>query len=47
MRWKSTELYYRSINKETEKALIGLHLTPIAMVSVDRHEIERLQDSGD
>lgn len=47
MSWESTELYYRWINQETKKALGGLHSAPIAMVSVDFHEIERLQHDGD
>lgn len=47
MSWESTELYYRWINQETKKALGGLHSAPIAMVSVDFQEIERLQHAGD
>jgi aspartate racemase len=47
MSWESTELYYRCINLETKKALGGLHSAPIAMVSVDFEEIERLQSAGD
>ena len=47
MSWESTELYYRWINEETKRALGGLHSAPIAMVSVDFHEIEELQHRGD
>jgi aspartate racemase len=43
MSWESTELYYRLINEETRRVLGGLHSAPIAMISVDFHEIERLQ----
>ena len=47
MSWESTELYYRWINEETKRALGGLHSAPIAMVSVDFHDIEDLQHRGD
>ena len=47
MSWESTELYYRLINEETKRALGGLHSAPIAMVSVDFHEIEQLQAQED
>jgi len=47
MSWESTELYYRKINEATKQALGGLHSAPIAMVSVDFEEIEKLQHDGD
>jgi len=47
MSWESTGLYYRKINEATKLALGGLHSAPIAMVSVDFSEIERLQHAGD
>ena len=47
MSWESTELYYRLINEQTKRVLGGLHSAPIAMVSVDFHEIEQLQEQGD
>ena len=47
MSWESTELYYRLINEETKRVLGGLHSAPIAMVSVDFHEIEQLQARED
>jgi aspartate racemase len=47
MSWESTELYYRLINEETKRALGGLHSAPIAMVSVDFDEVERLQAQED
>lgn len=43
MSWESTELYYRKINEETRRLRGELHSAPIALVSVDFHEIERLQ----
>lgn len=47
MSWESTEHYYRLINEETRRILGGLHSAPIAMVSVDFQEIEKLQHAGD
>lgn len=47
MSWESTELYYRKINEATKQALGGLHSAPIAMVSVDFQEIEKLQHDDD
>jgi len=47
MSWESTEQYYRLINEATRDTLGGLHSAPIAMVSVDFHEIEALQHAGD
>ncbi len=47
MSWESTELYYRLINQETKRIRGGLHSAPIAMVSVDFQEIERLQSNDD
>lgn len=47
MSWESTELYYRKINEATKRALGGLHSASIAMVSVDFHEIEKLQHDDD
>jgi len=47
MSWESTGLYYRIINEETKRILGGLHSAPIALVSVDFQEIERLQTKGD
>lgn len=46
MSWESTGLYYRKINEATKLALGGLHSAPIAMVSVNFSEIERLQHAG-
>lgn len=47
MSWESTELYYRMINEATKRALGGFHSAPIAMVSVDFYEIEKLQHEDD
>ncbi len=46
MSWESTELYYRLINEGVKSRLGGLHSAKIAMVSVDFHEIEALQNAG-
>jgi len=46
MSWESTEHYYRLINEGARNALGGLHSAPIAMFSVDFHEIEKLQHAG-
>ena len=47
MSWESTEHYYRLINEATRETLGGLHSAPIAMYSVDFHEIEVFQREGD
>lgn len=47
MSWESTELYYRLINEGIKSVLGGLHSAPVAMVSVDFQEIEKLQHAGD
>lgn len=47
MSWESTALYYRLINQRVAERLGGLHSARILMHSVDFHEIERLQASGD
>jgi len=47
MSWESTELYYRLINVGVKEKLGGLHSAKIAMYSVDFHQIERRQHSGD
>ena len=47
MSWESTELYYRLINEGIKTKLGGLHSAKIAMVSVNFHEIEQRQHSGD
>ncbi|MFQ5634035.1 MAG: aspartate/glutamate racemase family protein [Gammaproteobacteria bacterium] len=46
MSWESTALYYRIINEETRRRLGGLHSAPIAMVSVDFDEIEKIQQAA-
>jgi aspartate racemase len=45
MSWESTALYYRQINERVKQKLGGLHSARIAMVSVDFHEIEELQEN--
>ena len=47
MSWESTEHYYRLINEATRETLGGLHSAPIALYSVDFHEIEVFQREGD
>jgi aspartate racemase len=47
MSWESTVPYYRQINEEIKQRLGGLHSAKIILYSVDFHDIERLQSSGD
>jgi aspartate racemase len=47
MSWESTSSYYRALNEGIKARLGGLHSAKIAMVSVDFHDIEVLQRSGD
>jgi len=47
MSWESTIPYYREINETIRARLGGLHSARIILYSVDFHEIEQLQQSGD
>ena len=47
MSWESTLGYYRDINQGVKAALGGLHSARIVLYSVDFHDIEALQRSGD
>ena len=47
MSWESTASYYRALNEGIKAKLGGLHSAKICLVSVDFHEIERLQMAGD
>ena len=47
MSWESTVPYYRLINEAIKERLGGLHSAKVILYSVDFHEIERLQHSGD
>jgi aspartate racemase len=47
MSWESTVPYYRQINEAVKERLGGLHSAKVVLYSVDFHEIERLQHSGD
>jgi aspartate racemase len=47
MSWESTVPYYRLINEAIKQRLGGLHSARIVLYSVDFHEIEQLQRSGD
>jgi aspartate racemase len=47
MSCESTALYYGQINEAIKERLGGLHSAKIILYSVDFHEVERLQHSGD
>jgi aspartate racemase len=47
MSWESTVPYYREINETIRDRLGGLHSAKIILYSVDFHDIEQLQRSGD
>ncbi len=47
MSWESTVPYYRLINETIKQRLGGLHSAKLVLVSVDFHDIERLQHTGD
>lgn len=47
MSWESTVPYYRQINEAVKQRLGGLHSARLVLVSVDFHDIERLQQAGD
>jgi aspartate racemase len=47
MSWESTVPYYRLINETIKERLGGLHSAKLILYSVDFHEIERLQHTGD
>ncbi|EPF2244606.1 aspartate/glutamate racemase [Citrobacter werkmanii] len=47
MSWESTIPYYRLINEGVKQRLGGLHSAQILLHSVDFHEIETCQSSGD
>jgi aspartate racemase len=47
MSWESTVPYYRHINEAIKERLGGLHSAKVILYSVDFHDIERLQHSGD
>jgi aspartate racemase len=47
MSWESTVPYYRQLNETVKERLGGLHSARVILYSVDFHEIERLQHSGD
>ena len=46
MSWESTVPYYRKINEHVKERLGGLHSAKIILYSVDFHEVEQLQASG-
>ena len=47
MSWESTALYYRLMNEAVKHRLGGLHSARILLHSVNFHEIEQRQHSGD
>lgn len=47
MSFESTIPYYRIVNETVRDRLGGLHSARVAMVSVDFHDVERMQTSGD
>lgn len=47
MSWESTIPYYRQINEFVRERLGGLHSAKVILYSVDFHDIERLQQTGD
>lgn len=47
MSWESTLPYYRHVNEAVKVRLGGLHSARLVLYSVDFHEIEQLQRSGD
>ena len=47
MSWESTALYYREINEAVKERLGGLHSARLVLVSLDFHEVERLQQAGE
>ena len=47
MSWESTVPYYRVVNETIKRELGGLHSAKVVLVSVDFHEVERLQHAGD
>ncbi|MDL2250739.1 aspartate racemase [Lachnospiraceae bacterium PF1-21] len=47
MSWESTLTYYQTINEEVKEALGGLYSAKLLLYSVDFHEIEECQASGD
>lgn len=46
MSWESTVPYYRQVNELIKERLGGLHSAKVVLYSVDFHEVERLQHSG-
>ncbi len=47
MSWESTVPYYRIINETVKERLGGLHSAKVVLYSVDFHEVEQLQHTGD
>jgi aspartate racemase len=46
MSWESTVPYYRQVNEHIKERLGGLHSAKVILYSVDFHDVEQLQHSG-
>jgi len=46
MSWESTAVYYRVLNRETQRRLGGVHSAPLLLWSFDFAEIDVLQSAG-
>ena len=46
MSWESTAVYYRVMNRETQRRLGGVHSAPLLLWSFDFAEIDVLQSAG-
>lgn len=46
MSWESTAHYYQSLNEQAKQRLGGLHSAKLVLYSVDFHDIELLQKTG-
>ena len=47
MSWESTQVYYRRINELVRERLGGLHSARLLLYSVDFHDIDAMQRSGE
>ena len=47
MSFESTIPYYRIVNETVRERLGGLHSAKVAMISVDFHDVERMQTAGE
>lgn len=47
MSWESSAVYYRTVNREVQRRLGGVHSAKVLLWSFDLGEIEKLQAAGD